>query len=88
MPAGLHRRAIPGPDVQRRAAHACAGQNGRAEYRPRPTLEVGGIGPYSNVLKEGDKYKMWYQVMASVQWHIDLEAGAICYAESSDGIHW
>lgn len=50
--------------------------------------EVGGIGPYSNVLKEGDKYKMWYQVMASVQWHIDLEAGAICYAESSDGIHW
>jgi hypothetical protein len=40
------------------------------------------------VLKEGDKYKMWYQVMASVQWHIDLEAGAICYAESSDGIHW
>lgn len=50
--------------------------------------EVGGIGPYSNVLKEGDKYKMWYQVMASVQWHVDLEAGAICYAESSDGIHW
>jgi len=50
--------------------------------------EVGGIGPYSNVIKEGDTYRMWYQVMASVQWHVDREAGAICYAESKDGIHW
>ncbi len=50
--------------------------------------EVGGIGPYSNVLKEGDTYRMWYQVMTSVQWHIDREAGAVCYAESTDGIHW
>lgn len=50
--------------------------------------EAGGIGPYSNVLKEGDTYRMWYQVMASVQWNLDREAGAICYAESADGIHW
>ncbi len=50
--------------------------------------EVGGIGPYSNVIKEGDTYRMWYQVMASVEWNIDHDAGAICYAESKDGIHW
>jgi hypothetical protein len=50
--------------------------------------EAGGIGPYSNVIKEDDTYRMWYQVMASVQWHIDREAGAICYAHSKNGIHW
>ena len=50
--------------------------------------EVGGAGPYSNVVKDGDVYHMWYQVMASVQWHIDKEAGSICYARSKDGIHW
>jgi len=50
--------------------------------------EVGGIGPYSSLLKDGDTYKMWYHAMSSVQWHIDKEAGAICYAESKDGIHW
>lgn len=50
--------------------------------------ETGGIGPYSNVIKEGNTYRMWYQVMASREWHIDHEAGAVCYAESTDGIRW
>lgn len=50
--------------------------------------EVGGIGPYSSVLKDGDTCHMWYHAMTSIQWHIDKEAGAICYARSKDGIHW
>ncbi|HSW44098.1 MAG TPA: hypothetical protein VLM89_00835 [Phycisphaerae bacterium] len=50
--------------------------------------EVGGIGPYSSVLQEGDTYHMWYHAMTSVQWHIDKFAGAICYARSKNGITW
>jgi len=56
--------------------------------QPEHPWEEGGIGPYSCVLKEGDTYHMWYHAMSSVQWHIDVNAGCICYARSDDGIHW
>lgn len=56
--------------------------------KPDKPWEVGGVGPYSSVLKDGDTYLMWYHVMTSVQWHIDLYAGAICLARSKDGIIW
>ncbi len=50
--------------------------------------EKGGIGPYSSVLKDGDTYHMWYHAMDHTQWHTAKEAGAICYARSTDGIRW
>ena len=31
---------------------------------------------------------MWYAVMASLQWDGDGESGSVCYARSTDGIHW
>jgi len=49
---------------------------------------MGGIGPYSSVLKEGNAYHMWYHCMASTQWDSAKDAGSICYAKSTDGIHW
>lgn len=63
-------------------------KTGEWTIKPEHKWEMGGVGPYSSVLKEGDTYHMWYHVMASVQWHIDEAAGAICYARSRDGIHW
>ena len=63
-------------------------KTGEMNIKPEHPWEVGGVGPYSNVVKEGDTYHMWYHVMTSVQWHIDKDAGAVCYARSTDGIHW
>jgi hypothetical protein len=63
-------------------------KTGEWTIKPERPWEEGGVGPYSSVLKEGDTYHMWYHVMTSVQWHIDEEAGAVCYARSKDGIHW
>ena len=63
-------------------------KTGEWTIKPEHKWEMGGIGPYSSVLKVGDTYHMWYHCMASVQWHIDEKAGSICYARSTDGIHW
>jgi hypothetical protein len=42
-----------------------------------------GWGPYlyGTVLRDGDKFRMWYQTLS-------LERGDVLYAESSDGINW
>jgi hypothetical protein len=42
-----------------------------------------GWGPYlyGTVLRDGDRLRMWYQVVGS-------EDAAVLYAESRDGIHW
>jgi hypothetical protein len=50
--------------------------------------ERGGIGPYSSVLKVGDRYCMWYHCMDTVQWKSGLRGGSICYATSADGVRW
>lgn len=50
--------------------------------------EKGGLGPYSSVLFHDGKYHMWYHVMDNKIWHTSPEAGAICYATSTDGIQW
>lgn len=63
-------------------------KTGEMNLKPERPWEVGGIGPYSSLLEFGGTYHMWYHAMDSVQWHIDKEAGAICYARSQDGIHW
>lgn len=56
--------------------------------KPEHPWERGGVGPYSNVLRDGQRYHMWYHVMEPVQWHTGQTNGCICYARSSDGIHW
>ena len=63
-------------------------KTGEMNIKPDKPWEVGGIGPYSSVLKDGDSYHMWYHTMTSVQWDTDKYAGAICYARSKDGIVW
>lgn len=65
-------------------------KTGELSVKPEYPWEQGGIGPYSSVLKEGDTYHMWYQVMDTVQWNGEASEvrGAICYARSADGIHW
>ena len=65
-----------------------ATKTGEMNIKPDKPWEVGGVGPYSSVLKDGDTYMMWYHVMSSVQWDVDKEAGAICLARSKDGITW
>ncbi|MHC4675073.1 MAG: hypothetical protein ACYTBZ_21520 [Planctomycetota bacterium] len=63
-------------------------KTGEMNIKPEHLWEVGGVGPYSNVVKEGNTYHMWYHVMASLQWDGDDKSGSICYARSADGIHW
>jgi hypothetical protein len=63
-------------------------KTGELTIKPEYAWEVGGIGPYSAVLKVGETYYMWYHAMATAQWDAGTESGAICYAKSTDGIHW
>ncbi len=50
--------------------------------------ERGGIGPYSNILHDGQTYHAWYHAMDDFQWDQGHTNGCICYATSKDGIHW
>src|SRR5574338_279960 len=63
-------------------------KTGEWNIKPEYPWERGGVGPYSNVLFDGQKYRMWYAVMDTVQWDAGHTNGCICYATSSDGIHW
>lgn len=63
-------------------------KTGEFTIKPEQPWEMGGIGPYSSVLKDGDTYHMWYHCMSSVQWDVDKDKGSVCYARSKDGIHW
>jgi len=63
-------------------------KTGEYTIRPERPWERGGIGPYSSVLKDGDTYRMWYHCMDTVQWDRGHTNGAVCYAESKDGIQW
>ncbi len=63
-------------------------KTGEWTLKPENPWERGGIGPYSNVLFDGQIYHMWYHVMDDFQWDQGHTNGAICYARSSDGIHW
>ena len=56
--------------------------------KPEHSWERGGLGPYSNVLHDGQTYHFWYHAMDDVQWDRGHTNGCICYARSSDGIHW
>jgi hypothetical protein len=63
-------------------------KTGEMTIKPDREWELGGVGPYSSVMKVGDTYHMWYHVMDTVQWHTGEKNGSICYARSADGIHW
>ena len=63
-------------------------KTGEWTIKPEHPWERGGVGPYSNVLYDGQTYHFWYHVMDTVQWHTGQTNGCICYARSSDGIHW
>lgn len=58
---------------------------------PKGSPDFGHAILYGTVLKQGDKFRMWYLGMIQRE----LEAGQapgwwrpMCYAESADGIHW
>ena len=43
---------------------------------------------YGTVLHDQGKYRMWYYAVSLRAKPYDLKQGPVCYAESSDGIHW
>ena len=58
---------------------------------PEPVLVIdrpweGVIGAYNTVLKEGDRFRLWYDVLLP-EGSSEILRG-IAYAESDDGIHW
>ena len=63
-------------------------KTGELTIKPEYPWEAGGIGPYSSVLKVDETYYMWYHAMATTQWDSGAGSGAICYAQSRDGINW
>ena len=63
-------------------------KTGEWNIKPEHPWERGGVGPYSNLLYDGQTYHFWYHVMDMVQWHTGPTNGCICYARSRDGIHW
>ncbi|HOX58548.1 MAG TPA: hypothetical protein P5205_15695 [Candidatus Paceibacterota bacterium] len=63
-------------------------KTGEWTIKPEHPWERGGVGPYSNVLHDGQTYHFWYHVMDDVQWDQGHTNGCICYARSQDGIHW
>lgn len=63
-------------------------KTGEWTIKPEHAWEQGGVGPYSNALFDGQTYHFWYHVMDDVQWDQGRTNGCICYARSSDGIHW
>ncbi|HOW69134.1 MAG TPA: hypothetical protein PKY77_00920 [Phycisphaerae bacterium] len=63
-------------------------KTGEMTIRPEHPWENGGIGPYSSVMKLGPTYHMWYHAMDTVHWDTGKTNGAVCYAQSKDGIKW
>ncbi len=63
-------------------------KTGEWTLKPEQPWERGGIGPYSNVLFDGETYHFWYHVMDDVQWDQGHTNGCICYARSRDGMYW
>ncbi len=49
--------------------------------------EVLGIGAYNIVIKEGEKFRMWYDALF-IGGLPQEGARRLCYAESTDGINW
>ena len=53
--------------------------------------EAGDIGFCHSVVKEGDRFRMWYGPALVEKYDDNKPAGWVClaaYAESKDGIHW
>lgn len=54
-----------------------------AIIRPDNPWEQPRVGAYASVVKVGDTYHAWYEVVA-----IDPACFSLCYATSRDGVHW
>jgi len=52
------------------------------------TWEDGMIGGYGTVLEDQGKYRMWYTASPASHPKIDSVQSRLCYAESTDGLHW
>lgn len=51
--------------------------------RPEHPWELPRVGAYATVIKIGDLYHAWYEVIAE-----DPACFSLCYATSRDGVHW
>ena len=49
--------------------------------------ESGGIGSYNTVMREDGVFRMWYDAMLAPG-HPGRFDRQLCYAESTDGVHW
>ena len=65
----------------------------RPYQEPEPVLvgdrpwELGGIGAYNTVMRDNGRFRLWYdaQVSPDTPGRFNRQ---LCYAESSDGVHW
>lgn len=70
----------------------------KPQVRKEPVLTPGRDNPnapdhvathfYGTVLYEGGRYRMWYYGLSWQEKPGQLREGPICYAESTDGLHW
>lgn len=52
---------------------------------PEMPWESHWVGPYSTVMEDGGRYRLWYDAMADIPGNHDR---GLCYAESDDGVTW
>ena len=50
--------------------------------------EDGAIGGYGTVLTDQGKLRMWYKSAPAITLSSDGGSSLLCYAESTDGVHW
>jgi len=66
---------------------------GRGEIMPQPVLtgdsfiDGGGVSIYGSVLRDGGRFRMWYQAYPK-DWDGQSNSAWVCYAESDDGLNW
>lgn len=55
--------------------------------RPDSFADRYGASVYGTVLREDEKFRMWYQAMPG-DWDLERDMAGVAYAESQDGISW
>lgn len=55
--------------------------------RPDCAADANGVSAYGTVLREGGRFRAWYQAMPA-NWDYKEDVSHVAYAESDDGIHW
>jgi len=81
------RREIVGRRGRLTAIQATASVSAEPVLKPDTETDGGGVALYGSVLRESDRFRMWYQAApASHTW--DRDFSYVGYAESEDGINW